>query len=821
MSHGALFGSPLSARLGAFTPQSEEVQAGDTLAAALGKLQGQAESSGVQLIEDEQWIGSSGPAGVAFATETGATGWASTIGVHREFDAIEFRVLATDPATVPSFVRVTVRAGTSTSPVLASVLVPITVSLYGSSTVQARFADVVRNTNGANLWLQVAGNGKLGIGVVLGGTNVNGGEPMHYVVNGNLDSTPGAGSLAEGIDARLLRVGCSRIEDTRPLAGTWIYGSGTFTGWSMPVGRRGPFNRITIPVLPWHTSSLPPSRLRVRVLQGAHAGGTSTASLEHGGTLLMDLLVGLPGLAQGKGSFVTVQLPGVVQSREDLWIEWFADGRIGFLSTDQVAYGDAFGRLRYSTVGSTDSVTSQASGSQYNAWIRFELVGDHARAGSDGLQRRWGRLSGPGKEFCHLPDRFLWTEGVELNLVTPNLTRAARSRTRASNDMGVQRGLVWQWNPTSPGTRTVGLAKMEESGRSRSLGSTQVVVGSASAGRDSKRLLAVGDSTIANGKPIAELMRLAATATPMADAATLMVASQTGGALSGVTASGGVGYQVGDVLAVHSVTGGGAVLTVASVGAGGSVAAVTVVSGGSGFADGQSLSILPVVPVGSVTASVADYVGTTRAVRHEGYSGKTMEWLATHEDSPFVFGGVLDFAQYLSTSGVGLRAGDWLWIGMGINDLMHLKTDGDARSRCRTASFQMQSLIGSARLAVPGLRVAIALPLMPTSDAEGFQVLYDTPANGYPWLLRYERNLELWNEWMLRFWSSGWSDLWIAPTHAIIDRDHDYPTTTLARGDYDPSPATISSNGVHPDPVGYWKLGAAMYATVRGGVAAG
>jgi len=158
-------------------------------------------------------------------------------------------------------------------------------------------------------------------------------------------------------------------------ATAWVRNSGVFSGFGVPIGIRGPFNRIKFYIFPFD-SGLVPSTVRARI-----------RAVDYQGAILGDATVPV-GPVFNQGFEVVVDFASTINSAGQLWFEFFTDGRTGDL---QVGAPDtdyplaSFPQARYSTDANPNNpaVTTQftpsfptAGALQGTEYVGFYLVGE-------------------------------------------------------------------------------------------------------------------------------------------------------------------------------------------------------------------------------------------------------------------------------------------------------------------------------------------------------------------------------------------------------------------------------------------------------------
>jgi lysophospholipase L1-like esterase len=217
--------------------------------------------------------------------------------------------------------------------------------------------------------------------------------------------------------------------------------------------------------------------------------------------------------------------------------------------------------------------------------------------------------------------------------------------------------------------------------------------------------------------------------------------------------------------------------------------------------------------VGSQEATGPDSTGTSRTVRHEGYSGRDVNWHYTNASSPFVFSGAFNFATYLSTNSITMASGDWVLIHLGINDVFAATTDDAALLTILTAHTQLDAIIANVKAAVSGVRIAFLATIPPAISQDAFGDDYSSNQS----LWRYSRNRCLWVRELLAKYDTATqraANVFVFPSW--IDRTNNFPTTSTTYNSRNSTTYSKQDNGVHPTTYGYWQMADAVYCGLKG-----
>lgn len=197
-------------------------------------------------------------------------------------------------------------------------------------------------------------------------------------------------------------------------------------------------------------------------------------------------------------------------------------------------------------------------------------------------------------------------------------------------------------------------------------------------------------------------------------------------------------------------------------------------------------------------------------VMHEGYGGWTWarfnsyvnpdpEAAGRARTSPFVFPdangkGVLDMERYFAERCAG-RKPDMVTIMLGINDCFAAKPDSPDE-RIDAMFEQADIFLAALRRAAPQADVGLCLTTPPNARESGFEANYKGKYPRWGWKQIQHRLVE---RQIAKFGGRESERIFLVPTELNLDPVDGYPV----------------NNGVHPNPLGYKQIGAAIYGWVK------
>lgn len=202
------------------------------------------------------------------------------------------------------------------------------------------------------------------------------------------------------------------------------------------------------------------------------------------------------------------------------------------------------------------------------------------------------------------------------------------------------------------------------------------------------------------------------------------------------------------------------------------------------------------------------------ANKHEGRGGWTVARYNNEEapgtPSPFFYGGVFNFAQYLSAN--ALATPDLVTVFLGVNDLFSRTETGAAVTAFAEAQFaKIETWITSMRAANPAIKIGICLVPMP-SRQDGFNAFGNYKRQ------TYLRRIFLWQRAAIAwFGNREASGIYVIPTSCCMDTRYAFPTDAAAPV-FAHSTVMVErqNNHVHPAVAGYYQIGDTIWAAIKG-----
>ncbi|WP_373710500.1 SGNH/GDSL hydrolase family protein [Jeotgalibaca porci] len=194
---------------------------------------------------------------------------------------------------------------------------------------------------------------------------------------------------------------------------------------------------------------------------------------------------------------------------------------------------------------------------------------------------------------------------------------------------------------------------------------------------------------------------------------------------------------------------------------------------------------------------------------HEGYPGQTSTFIVSDVASPFVFDGVFDFEQYMTTQ--SYTNVDYVAILFGANDVYN-PVDLDAA--IQTVITNYNTMIASIHAYDPTIKVGICVSIMSAYSQDAFG--NDVGAAQARW--KFKRNVVLLGREIIKQFSNRETEqIYVVATNANLDTEHNFSNATAepVNGTNPVDLITRQTNGLHPNYYGSWQLADTIYYWIK------
>lgn len=213
------------------------------------------------------------------------------------------------------------------------------------------------------------------------------------------------------------------------------------------------------------------------------------------------------------------------------------------------------------------------------------------------------------------------------------------------------------------------------------------------------------------------------------------------------------------------------------------------------------------------TPDVVDFshIGTqgTAPNLHEGWPGQYISFLFSSASSPFVFNGVFDFPQYMSTN--GFTGVDCVGLHVGINDVFS-KNYEDIDATVAGVVSTIEVMITSIHTYNSLTKIGIMVPILPTLTQNGIGNLSNM--NTPRW--RYKRNIVLLARQLInQFQEREIENIYIVPVNCNLDTVNNMASRTELANARTTTMVSRQINGLHPSDEGSGQMSDSVYYWIK------
>jgi len=201
-------------------------------------------------------------------------------------------------------------------------------------------------------------------------------------------------------------------------------------------------------------------------------------------------------------------------------------------------------------------------------------------------------------------------------------------------------------------------------------------------------------------------------------------------------------------------------------------------------------------------------IGTngTGVNRHEGKSGRTVNWFYGDAASPFVFNGRFNFSQYMTKN--GFDGVDYVFFQLGTNDVFECSKNSEVDKVAKTNLLKLNSMITSIKAFSSDAKIGIMLAIPPSTHQDAFGNDYGTGQTQW----RYKRNIHRYNKTLIdAFKSKEKNGIHLVSTNVNIDTERNMLTEDVPANSRNPMKVIRQSNSVHPAREGYYQISDTIY----------
>ncbi|HEY5585723.1 MAG TPA: SGNH/GDSL hydrolase family protein [Ruminiclostridium sp.] len=185
---------------------------------------------------------------------------------------------------------------------------------------------------------------------------------------------------------------------------------------------------------------------------------------------------------------------------------------------------------------------------------------------------------------------------------------------------------------------------------------------------------------------------------------------------------------------------------------------------------------------------------------HEGYSGRSTNWLYTDAASPFVYSSAFNYATYLSSH--SLATPDVVMLNLGINDMFDYTDDANVLLGIQAMITQYDAMIANIKLSNANMKFGICVTV-PSGNEDAFDG-YNCGQTSW----RYNRNNRLLTNALINYFKGKEAQyIYLVPINVNLDTVNNILLNTAQPiNSRNPLLLARQYNGVHPGVYGYYQI---------------
>lgn len=192
--------------------------------------------------------------------------------------------------------------------------------------------------------------------------------------------------------------------------------------------------------------------------------------------------------------------------------------------------------------------------------------------------------------------------------------------------------------------------------------------------------------------------------------------------------------------------------------------------------EGSSPAVLPVTLLRSLAtagSATLTFIGSsgTGSEKYETFPGQTLVWFYTNAASPFVSGGVFNFANYISTGGYATP--DWVFIGFGTNDVNGIPDLAAAGALGEANAVRYRGIAANIRATYPSTKLGVLIPPMGSFSQDAFSTVTAAKTWNADF---YKAKMHLYHLALIEQLSGLTADgIYLIPQHIALDTVNNFP----------------------------------------------
>lgn len=172
----------------------------------------------------------------------------------------------------------------------------------------------------------------------------------------------------------------------------------------------------------------------------------------------------------------------------------------------------------------------------------------------------------------------------------------------------------------------------------------------------------------------------------------------------------------------------------------------------------------------------------------------------------------VDYAYYLTESGMSMASNDWAMFFLGTNDMFNIATDANLSTLVPVAITQLNTLITAAKAGVSGIRVGIGMVIPSCFSQDSFGDDYATAQN----VARFTRNIQTFQQALIDTYDDRIAEnIYLVPLYSAIDRDYGFPSSLVNANSRNTEQVKTYTNAIHPNKSGYDQMGDTIFEILK------
>lgn len=181
--------------------------------------------------------------------------------------------------------------------------------------------------------------------------------------------------------------------------------------------------------------------------------------------------------------------------------------------------------------------------------------------------------------------------------------------------------------------------------------------------------------------------------------------------------------------------------------------------------------------------------------------------------NPFFRSNVLNYTKYMSDNSLSLSTGDWVYIHLGINEILTVTDSVVLNTTLTTYINNLDTLIANIKAYSTDVNIGILQIIPPNSSQDAFGYVY---SNGQTQAKYSNNRFQLCSAIKNSITSKAVSKVYYLPYGIGLDSVNNFPEVIGTPNARNVSSIMKPSNAVHPSDIGYYQLADVIAANIKG-----